>query len=116
MSATCLLSETAEFHASSVARVSLVLICFVRAAEDCSPHKWSACPSLLLFNFQPIFVMHALSIVATIILAPLALAQDPTLGLQAIRAHFTQSALVPDLFTSFQPSALIGLNFEGAVF
>ena len=60
--------------------------------------------------------MHALSIVATIILAPLAFAQDPTLGLQAIRAHFTQSALVPDLFTSFQPSALIALNFEGGVF
>ena len=59
--------------------------------------------------------MHALSIVATLILAPLALAQDPTLRLQAIRAHFTQSALVPDLFTSFQPSALIGLNFEGSV-
>lgn len=60
--------------------------------------------------------MHALFIAATIIFAPFALAQDTTLSLQAIKAHFTQSALVPDLFSSFEPRALLTLNFEGMSF
>jgi len=57
--------------------------------------------------------MFALSIIAAAVVAPLILAQDATLGLQAIKAHFQQSALVPDLFSSFEPIALVSLNFSG---
>lgn len=57
--------------------------------------------------------MFALSLVAAAVVAPLVFAQDATLGLQAIKAHFQQSALVPDLFASFQPTALVTLTFSG---
>jgi len=40
-------------------------------------------------------------------------AQDPALGIKAIEAHFTQSHLVPDLFTSFAPTALLTLDYPG---
>ncbi len=59
--------------------------------------------------------MYALSIAAAIFFAPLAAAQGATLGLQAIKAHFTQSGLVPDLFSSFEPTALLTLGFPGSV-
>jgi hypothetical protein len=58
--------------------------------------------------------MLALSLVVAAVVAPLVFAQDATLGLQAIKAHFQQSALVPDLFSSFDPSALVTLTFPGA--
>ncbi|KAF8964644.1 hypothetical protein BDZ97DRAFT_875017 [Flammula alnicola] len=48
-------------------------------------------------------------VIATLALVPFAAAQS--LDIEAIEAHFTQSALVPDLFTSFDPSALLSLNF-----
>jgi len=57
--------------------------------------------------------MFTLSLVAAAVVAPLVFAQDATLGLQAIRAHFQQSALVPDLFASFGPTALVTLTFSG---
>jgi hypothetical protein len=56
--------------------------------------------------------MYALCI-AAVLFAPFAAAQDATLGLQAIKAHFTQSGLVPDLFSSFEPTALLKLDFSG---
>jgi hypothetical protein len=40
-------------------------------------------------------------------------AQDGNLGIKAIEAHFAQSHLVPDLFSSFQPRALLSLNYPG---
>ena len=58
--------------------------------------------------------MFALSLVAAAVVTPLVFAQDATLGLQAIKAHFQQSALVPDLFASFEPTALVTLTFSGA--
>jgi len=58
--------------------------------------------------------MYALCI-AAVLFAPFAAAQDATLGLQAIKAHFTQSGLVPDLFSSFEPTALLTLDFSGGV-
>jgi len=45
-------------------------------------------------------------------LFPFALAQE-TLDIKAIEAHFTQSHLVPDLFASFNPSALLSLDYAG---
>jgi len=57
--------------------------------------------------------MFARSIFTAAVLAPLVFAQDATLGIQAIKAHFKQSALVPDLFSSFEPSALLTLTFTG---
>jgi hypothetical protein len=45
-------------------------------------------------------------------LLPFALAQESS-GIKAIEAHFTQSHLVPDLFASFNPSALLSLNYAG---
>jgi hypothetical protein len=58
--------------------------------------------------------MYVLSLVAAAaVVAPLVFAQDATLELQAIQAHFKQSALVPDLFASFDPIALVSLSFSG---
>ncbi|KAF9562134.1 PEBP-like protein [Agrocybe pediades] len=57
--------------------------------------------------------MLALSTLASLALFHLAFAQDPSLEIKAIEAHFTQSALVPDLFASFDPSALLSLNYPG---
>jgi hypothetical protein len=37
----------------------------------------------------------------------------PTLELQAIQAHFKQAELVPELLSSFEPSALLSVNFAG---
>ena len=64
-------------------------------------------------EIQPSFltVMYPLCI-AAIFFAPFAAAQDAT---QAIKAHFTQSGLVPDLFSSFEPTALLTLDFPGGV-
>lgn len=45
-------------------------------------------------------------------LLPLALAQE-SLDVKAIEAHFTQSHIVPDLFASFNPSALLSLDYAG---
>jgi len=53
------------------------------------------------------------SIAVALAIAPFALAQDNAIALKAIQAHFTQSALVPDLLASFDPSALLSLNFPG---
>jgi len=57
--------------------------------------------------------MHTLSTLALMALVPFVAAQDTSLGIKAIEAHFNQSALVPDLFASFNPSALLTLNFPG---
>jgi hypothetical protein len=45
-------------------------------------------------------------------LLPFALAQESS-DIKAIEAHFTQSHIVPDLFASFNPSALLSLNYAG---
>jgi len=45
-------------------------------------------------------------------LLPFALAQESS-DIKAIEAHFTQSHLVPDLFASFNPSALLSLDYAG---
>ncbi|KIM48955.1 hypothetical protein M413DRAFT_21253 [Hebeloma cylindrosporum] len=45
-------------------------------------------------------------------LLPFAFAQE-SLDVKAIEAHFTQSHLVPDLFASFNPSALLSLDYAG---
>jgi len=39
--------------------------------------------------------------------------QDPALGIRIIEAHFAASHLVPDLFESFKPTALLTLNYPG---
>ncbi|KJA27255.1 hypothetical protein HYPSUDRAFT_198521 [Hypholoma sublateritium FD-334 SS-4] len=56
--------------------------------------------------------MICLTLVATLALAHLSVAQV-SVGVEAIEAHFQQSAVVPDLLASFNPSALISLNFAG---
>lgn len=45
-------------------------------------------------------------------LLPFAFAQESS-DIKAIEAHFTQSHIVPDLFASFNPSALLSLNYAG---
>lgn len=40
-------------------------------------------------------------------------APNPALQLQAIQAHFRQAELVPELLSSFEPSALLSVNFAG---
>ncbi|KAF5358218.1 hypothetical protein D9756_001812 [Leucocoprinus leucothites] len=57
--------------------------------------------------------MRTWAVVASVIL-PLAVAQsngDLDLGVKAIEAHFNQSHIVPDLLSSFQPQALLDINF-----
>jgi hypothetical protein len=56
--------------------------------------------------------MICLALIATLALVPFATAQTST-GIEGIEAHFHQSAIVPDLLASFDPSALISLNFAG---
>lgn len=68
----------------------------------------SKSPSSLSYS-----IMFSLSFLAAIALVPFAVAQDATLGIQAIEAHFQQSHIVPDLFQSFTPEALLSLNFAG---
>jgi len=56
--------------------------------------------------------MICLTFVSILTLVPFAVAQV-SVGVEAIEAHFQQSAIVPDLLASFNPSALISLNFAG---
>ncbi|KAH9483787.1 26 kDa secreted antigen [Psilocybe cubensis] len=56
--------------------------------------------------------MFALSFVVSVALVPFVAAQA-SVDIQAIEAHFTQSHVVPDLLASFNPSALLSLNFAG---
>lgn len=56
--------------------------------------------------------MLSLSLLATIALVPFAAAQT-ALDIAGIKAHFNQSAIVPDLLASFNPSAVLSLNFPG---
>lgn len=61
-------------------------------------------------------MLSKLSAIASLALIPFvaAQAQDQiALNLQAIRAHFQQSRLVPELLESFDPIALLTLNYEG---
>ncbi|KDR81353.1 hypothetical protein GALMADRAFT_239202 [Galerina marginata CBS 339.88] len=57
--------------------------------------------------------MLSLSVVASLVLVPFVAAQATSIDIKAIEAHFTQSAIVPDLLASFNPSALLSLNFAG---
>ena len=38
---------------------------------------------------------------------------DTALDVEAIEAHFKQAGLVPDLLTTFDPSALMTVNYDG---
>jgi hypothetical protein len=40
-------------------------------------------------------------------------ANDTALGIVAIEAHFTNAELVPQLLSTFSPSALINVTFSG---
>jgi len=57
--------------------------------------------------------MFAFSVITSLALVPFAAAQATSLGIEAIEAHFTQSAIVPNLLALFNPSALLSLNFAG---
>lgn len=50
-----------------------------------------------------------LTLVLTV--APLISAQSTDVA--AIEAHFTQSGIVPDLLSSFDPSALLSVDYTG---
>ncbi|KXN87741.1 OV-16 antigen [Leucoagaricus sp. SymC.cos] len=57
--------------------------------------------------------MRALAIFASVLL-PVVVAQsggDIDLGIKAIEAHFNQSHIVPDFLTTFQPKALLNINY-----
>lgn len=60
-------------------------------------------------------MLQSLLLVATS-LAALANAQstnNTAVGIEAIEAHFTQAGLVPDLLTTFDPSAIMAVSFDG---
>ncbi|KAF9476608.1 PEBP-like protein [Pholiota conissans] len=56
--------------------------------------------------------MFSLSFFATLALVPF-VASQTALEIEGIKAHFSQSAIVPDLLASFNPSAFLSLNFPG---
>jgi hypothetical protein len=56
--------------------------------------------------------MHALYKVLSFATLSVAVAQS-TLQIEAIEAHFHQSLIVPQLLSSFNPSALLSVNFTG---
>jgi hypothetical protein len=56
--------------------------------------------------------MHALYKVLSFAALSVAVAQS-TLPIEAIEAHFSQSLIVPQLLSSFDPSALLAVNFAG---
>ena len=51
--------------------------------------------------------------VLSLTLLPFAAAQNTATDLAAIKAHFTQSKIVPDLFDNFNPVAVLTVNFPG---
>ncbi|KAJ3504867.1 hypothetical protein NLJ89_g7715 [Agrocybe chaxingu] len=57
--------------------------------------------------------MFSRALIASLALVPFAVAQTSSVDIAAIEAHFEQSALVPDLFPSFTPSALLTLDYPG---
>jgi hypothetical protein len=62
--------------------------------------------------------MIALSLLVSIVVIPFVSAQsnDTSLQLKAIEAHFTQSQIVPSLLATFDPSALLSVNYAGERF
>ncbi|CAA7270149.1 unnamed protein product [Cyclocybe aegerita] len=57
--------------------------------------------------------MFSRALIASLALVPFAVAQTSSVDIAAIEAHFEQSAIVPDLFPSFTPSALLTLDYPG---
>jgi len=59
--------------------------------------------------------MVSFSILISLTVLPFIFAQsnDPALQIQAIEVHFKQSQIVPSLLASFDPSALLTVNFPG---
>jgi hypothetical protein len=59
--------------------------------------------------------MISLTVLVSLALVPFTLAQstDGALQVKAIQAHFQQSQIVPSLLATFQPSALLTVNFAG---
>lgn len=59
--------------------------------------------------------MIALCLLVSLTVLPFVTAQsdDTALQLKAIEAHFTQSQIVPSLLTTFDPSALLSVNYAG---
>ncbi|KAK0459502.1 uncharacterized protein EV420DRAFT_269738 [Desarmillaria tabescens] len=60
--------------------------------------------------------MISLPVILSLSLLPFVASQssnDTALQIAAIKAHFTQSEIVPDLLSSFDPSAILTVNFEG---
>ena len=49
----------------------------------------------------------------TLSVLPLIAGQDPAVQIEGIEAHFKQAALVPALLPSFNPTAVLSLNFPG---
>jgi phosphatidylethanolamine-binding protein len=58
-------------------------------------------------------VLVVLKCALSLALLPFVAAQDHSLDIKAIEAHFNQSHIVPDFLTSFTPSALLDLNYAG---
>lgn len=58
--------------------------------------------------------MFSLPLVLSLALLPFVSAQDSSVGIKAIEAHFKQSHIVPNLLKSFEPTALLSLNFPGS--
>jgi hypothetical protein len=69
----------------------------------------------LLSNAIQLFLplMRTVTLFSCLSLVSSSVAQSTSLGIEAIEAHFSQSRIVPDLFSSFIPSALLTLNYAG---
>lgn len=69
----------------------------------------------ILPNLHSLLIMISLTVFVSLALIPFAAAQasSPAFEIEAIKAHFTQSAIVPSLLAAFEPTALLSLNYEG---
>lgn len=75
-------------------------------------------PSTLLLHASyciPVtpYIMRSWALLASVVL-PLVAAQsssDTNIGLSAIKAHFNQSRIVPDFLSTFEPKALLDINY-----
>lgn len=59
--------------------------------------------------------MFSFALFTTLSLVPFVLGQsdDTKVQIEGIEAHFAQSKLVPDLLASFDPTAILAVNFDG---
>jgi hypothetical protein len=58
-------------------------------------------------------MLYSSLIVLSVSLLPFAAAQDSAVGIPAIEAHFAGAGIVPSAIPTFEPTALLSINYDG---